>query len=189
MIFGRRNKEPIGHRVRVALWPRRSWPRSVEYVKKRVLRLKATPHAIAAGFAAGVFASFTPLMGFHFILAAFMAWLTRGSIIASAFGTFIGNPLTFPIIWGATYGIGSKILGSNGAHHAATHLYDHLSWSTFSLKALWTLILPMGIGGVILGSIGWVLFYFPIKAAIAGYQNRRSARIAARADATTQAAE
>ncbi|MCC0048724.1 MAG: DUF2062 domain-containing protein [Tepidamorphaceae bacterium] len=185
MILGRRTKQTIGGKVRTALWPRRSWPRSVEYVKKRVLRLKATPHAIAAGFAAGVFASFTPLMGFHFILAAFMAWLTRGSIIASAFGTFIGNPLTFPLIWGATYGIGAKILGNHGADHAATHLHEHI----WSLKSLWTLILPMSIGGVILGSIGWLMFYFPIRAMISGYQNRRNARIAARNGATTQAAE
>lgn len=188
MILGRRSKEPIRHRVRVALWPRRSWPRSAEYIKKRVLRLKATPHAIAAGVAAGVFASFTPLMGLHFILAAFMAWASRGSIIASAFGTFVGNPLTFPLIWGATYSLGARILGYNGAHEAATHLHDHLTWSNFSLHAVWTLILPMLVGGVIMGSVGWVLFYFPIKAAIAGYQNRRNARIAERS-ASAQAAE
>ena len=70
--------------------------RSGQYVTKRILRLTATPHAVAAGVAAGAFTSFTPFMGLHFLLAAVLAWMVRGNLLAPALGTFVGNPLTFP---------------------------------------------------------------------------------------------
>jgi hypothetical protein len=69
MIFKRRDREHWRRRMRVYFLPRRNYSRSFRYYWKRMLRIKATPHAIAAGVAAGAFASFTPFMGFHFILA------------------------------------------------------------------------------------------------------------------------
>ena len=61
--------------------------------------------------------SFTPLIGFHFILAAFIALVLRGSLLASAAGTMVGNPLTFPLIWMATFKVGNVLTGRDG--HAA----------------------------------------------------------------------
>ncbi len=63
------------------------------------------------GFACGAAASMMPFMGFHFIISAVFAWLLRGSIIASALGTIVGNPWTFPFIWVGTYKIGQVLLG------------------------------------------------------------------------------
>src|SRR5690606_12123881 len=83
----------------------------MRYVAKRVLRLSASPHAIAAGFAAGVFASITPFVGLHFFLAGVIAWVTGGNLVASALGTAFGNPITFPLIWAGTYRLGRWILG------------------------------------------------------------------------------
>ena len=51
MLFRRRQTESLLERVRVHLWPRRSWSRSGRYVVYRLRRLSATPHAIALGFA------------------------------------------------------------------------------------------------------------------------------------------
>jgi uncharacterized protein len=53
MLFKRRNPLSPAMRLRLALMPNRSFSRSVSYFRKRVLRLSATPHAIAAGVAAG----------------------------------------------------------------------------------------------------------------------------------------
>ena len=75
MLFRRREPEGVWERFRTALWPRRSFTRSVQYLVKRVLRLTATPHAIAAGVAAGVFASWMPFLGFHFVIAAALAFV------------------------------------------------------------------------------------------------------------------
>ena len=55
------------------LWPTMSLRRIGSYYKRRVARLPGTPHSIAAGFASGAAVSFTPFMGFHFVLGALLA--------------------------------------------------------------------------------------------------------------------
>ena len=80
--------KPHSDRVLSWLWPRRGWKRAMDYVRHRVSRLSGSPHSVALGFAVGVFASFTPFMGFHFMIGFLARLLLRGSLIASAFGTF-----------------------------------------------------------------------------------------------------
>lgn len=104
MLFKRREKVNFWKGVIESFWPRRSFWRSTKYFTKRTLRLSGSPHAIAAGIAAGVFASFLPFIGFHLVTAALVAWCVRGNLIASALGTAVGNPFTFPFIWAATLG-------------------------------------------------------------------------------------
>src|SRR5690606_29552406 len=111
MLFRRRTNVTLRERVRIMLWPRRSFRRSARYFAKRALRLRATSHAIAAGVAAGMCASFTPFIGLHILLAFVVAWPLRGNFVAAALGTALGNPLTFPFIWGATLQLGRFILG------------------------------------------------------------------------------
>ena len=91
MLFRRRSHISLAERVRVWLWPRRSWRRSGSYHLKRLLRLSGSPYSIAMGCAAGAFASFTPLMGFHIILSGAIAWCLRGNLIAAAIGTIMGT--------------------------------------------------------------------------------------------------
>ena len=55
MLFKRREAESFLERMRVHVWPRRSWSRSSRYVVYRLGRLSDTPHAVALGFAVGVF--------------------------------------------------------------------------------------------------------------------------------------
>ena len=111
MLFKRREAESWLNRLRVHVWPRRSWGRSTRYVVHRVRRLSATPHAVALGFAAGVFISSTPFIGFHMILSAAVAWIIGGSMVAALLGTFVGNPLTYPLFWVGSYEVGSLMLG------------------------------------------------------------------------------
>lgn len=176
MLFKRRDKDSFWTRLRVYIWPRRNWARSTRYVWKRVMRIRATPHGIALGFAAGTFASFTPFMGFHFILSFTIAWLTRGSFIAAGLGTAVGNPLTFPIIWAATLGLGRTILGRplEAVGQAGGFM---ATFKAEGFEAVWDpYILPMLVGGVPLGLIAGAIFYFPIRAAANAFQNGRIAR-------------
>lgn len=170
MLFRRRERPGLLERLRVSLWPRRSWARSSRYVMFRVSRLRASPHTIAVGFAAGVLASFTPLMGFHFLLGGILAWAARGSIIASAFGTFLGNPLTFPFIWFATYELGSWILGRQSARVAID--LSHNIWDS-SIATLSPLIVPMLVGGIPLGLVAAAVGYFLVKRLVEAYQEKR----------------
>ena len=83
MLFRRRESESWWERLRVHLWPRRSWSRSGRYVVYRLRRLSASPHAIALGFAAGAFAAATPYIGTHLMMGALVAWAVGGSVVAS----------------------------------------------------------------------------------------------------------
>ncbi len=159
------------------LWPRRSFWRSAQYFIKRVLRLTATPHAIAAGVAAGVFASFLPYMGFHFLLAAGVAWLLAGNLIASAFGTAIGNPITFPLIWASSYKLGCAILGTNAPHGGSPIQLGKL-WEHLEFNQLWEpLLKPMTVGGIPLGLAFAVSFYFLTRWSVAGFRRQRQNRL------------
>ena len=113
MLFKRRKPAGWIEIFRISLWPRHSWRRSWQYVSKRILRLSASPQSVALGVCAGAFASFTPFVGLHFVLAFIIAWAIRGNIIASALGTFVGNPITFPIIWIVTHELGSFLVAQH----------------------------------------------------------------------------
>ena len=175
MLFKRREQPTISETIRVALWPRRNWKRSFRYILLRLSRLRTTPHAIAIGTAAGVLISFTPFLGFHFLLAGLLAYALRGSVVASALGTFFGNPLTFPFIWAGSYELGNHILGleaQGGAEGLVTQLATltaALAQASFeavmlALQALWPLVLkPMMVGSLPMGMVAGMLSYVLVK--------------------------
>ena len=168
------------------MWPRRSWSRSFAYVFKRIIRIAATPHSIAAGVAAGVFSSFTPFMGLHILLAIAIAWLVAGNLPAAALGTMAGNPLTFPLIWASTWEVGHKI--APGAQHAPPHmseaglLGDGLRGLFANVQAIWEPVLkPMTIGAIPLGLFFAAIAYFSVRWLAVRYRDNRRERIAAKA--------
>jgi hypothetical protein len=187
MLFRRRARPSLPERLRVALWPRRSFRRSFHYLKHRVLRLEATPHAIAAGVAAGAFASCTPLVGFHFILSFVLAWAIGGSMIAAAFGTAVGNPLTFPLIWVSSFQLGQLILGSSG--NAVSPLELELSfdllWTSFA--TLWPTLKPMFLGGAIIGTLLGGTLYVLVRSAVLVSRSIRAARLQAAVEGLARA--
>ncbi|MCB8836049.1 DUF2062 domain-containing protein [Aurantimonas sp. VKM B-3413] len=178
MLFRRRQPLSLASRVRTVLWPRSSFSRSFHYFRKRVLRLNATPHAIAAGFAAGVAASFTPFIGFHFLLAFALAYVVAGNMASAALGTVVGNPLTFPFIWGVTYEVGHWLLGARAPHgEAPANLGSALRHMDFA--AIWKPIIePMMIGALPLGLGAGLLSYGLVFAAARSFQAHRAHRMA-----------
>lgn len=188
MLMKRRTPPGWWEWVRVWVWPRRSWMRSGQYVTKRILRLTATPHAVSAGVAAGAFTSFTPFMGFHFFVAALLAWIVRGNLIASALGTFVGNPLTFPLIWAATYKVGHFVLQTDFQNAEAPSLVAAMSdviascWNLnggaalSAMEAIWSpILMPMLIGGCLLGPFVAIPAYFLTRrAALLFRESRRN---------------
>jgi uncharacterized protein len=174
MLFKRREAESFGERMRVHLWPRRSWSRSSRYVVYRLRRLSDTPHAVALGFAAGVFSALTPFIGTHLVFAMFLAWILGGSVVAAVLGTFFGNPLTYPFIWYATYEVGSFMLGGKTQDHEID-----LSGGIFqsSLDQLWPILKPMTLGSLPLGLALAALSYVLVKPMVEAYKNRRRREI------------
>jgi uncharacterized protein (DUF2062 family) len=180
MLFRRRNEESAWERFRVWLWPRRSFSRSFQYFSKRILRLRATPHAIAAGVAAGIFASFFPL-GLHFVVAAVVCWLIAGNLVAALLMAAVGgNPLTVPLLWGASWETGKLILKE---HVAASGTHEHLSAMLhhMSFAQLWRPVLePLVIGAVPLGLLCGLLFYGITRWGVNVFQQQRRHRLASK---------
>ncbi|MEM8853842.1 MAG: DUF2062 domain-containing protein [Pseudomonadota bacterium] len=177
MLFRRRSRPNFQEKMRVAAWPRRSFRRSFAYYKHRVLRLEASPHAIAAGVAAGAFASFTPLVGFHFILSFALAWVIGGSMIAAAFGTAVGNPLTFPLIWLTSFQVGELVLGASPGAVSPLHMELSFDLITSSFATLWPTLKPMFVGGMVLGLFVGTGFYVLTRSAVMVSRKMRKARL------------
>jgi uncharacterized protein (DUF2062 family) len=178
MLFRRREAESFLEKIRVHLWPRRSWSRSSRYVVYRLRRLSDTPHAVALGFAAGVFVAVTPFIGTHMVMAVLLAWVIGGSIVAALLGTFIGNPLTYPLFWYSTYEVGSLMLGG-----AAEKPPIDLSGGIFqsSLDQLWPLLKPMTLGSVPVGLALAALSYVLVRPMVDAYKHRRRRELELRA--------
>lgn len=177
MLFRRREAESLLGRMRVHLWPRRSWSRSSRYVVYRLRRLSDSPHAVAVGFAAGVYSAVTPFLGTHMIMAALIAWAIGGSIVAALLGTFIGNPLTYPVFWYSTYEVGNLMLGGTVAKQRID-LSDGIFQS--SLEQLWPILKPMSLGSVPVGLALAALSYVLVKPMVEAYQHRRRREIGLR---------
>ena len=158
------------------------------YYAKRIPRLSGSPRSIAIGVAAGVFASFTPFIGFHFILGFVMAFVLGGNLIASALGTAAGNPFTFPLIWASTYRVGSVILGQDqtAAAAAASHVAPDVAgtlgagWTHASLDVLLPLIGPMVVGAIPLGSAFGLATFVLVFYLVRGFKRMRAERLARR---------
>jgi uncharacterized protein (DUF2062 family) len=170
MLFKRREAESFLERMRVHMWPRRSWSRSSRYVVYRLRRLSDTPHAVALGFAAGVFAAFTPFIGTHLVMAMLIAWIIGGSIVAAVLGTFIGNPLTYPLIWYVTYHVGHFMMGAE-AKPREIDLSGGIFQSSF--EQLWPILKPMMLGCVPIGLLLAALCYVLVKPMVEAYKNAR----------------
>ncbi len=187
MLFVPRQKPTFASRLQTIMWPKRGLKRAWIYLWHRVSRISATPHIIALGFAAGAFASFTPFVGFHFIIAAIIALAIGGSVLASALGTSVGNPLTFPFIWLATYQAGNYILRREPSHDVNLYLPDGTMLLLFQdpaefwrimWEAIGPVLVPMLVGCVPVGLVVAAVLYFLVRPAVRGYQARRRARLA-----------
>lgn len=147
------------------------------YYQHRVGRMKGSPSMIAAGFACGVAASFTPLIGLHFILAFTLALIVRGSFIASVFGTFIGNPWTFPFIWVLIYKLGILIAPSTAVDPTIMEnvaIGDMLFTEFTELREFF---IPMFIGSIPAATVAGLISYRIVRKVVTRYQARRFARL------------
>jgi uncharacterized protein (DUF2062 family) len=198
MLFNRRVKPSFLANLRGFVLPKAGWRRTVIYIGHRVARLPGTPASIAMGFACGAAASITPLVGLHFGLAALLAWIFRGNLIASAIGTVVGNPWTFPLIWVGTFEVGAWIMGVDVKSEAVNFgRFFHALWESLrhlNLQVLTDQVLPiwlpMLVGSLPLAILAWIVTYWPVQRAVAGYQHARVARRhrkAVRADAQRRA--
>ncbi len=184
-MFQRRSKPNIVIRFREFFWPSSGWHRSTRYVFHRVARIPGSSYSIAAGFACGAAISMTPFVGLHFVISAIVAYIMRANILASAIGTAVGNPWTFPFIWVWIYNAGLWIIGND---HINASEVDFATIFSTSMEALIRLdisylvqtsgpvLWPMLIGSIPTAIVTWIIFYAPLQPIISRYQTARHHR-------------
>ncbi|WP_120502081.1 DUF2062 domain-containing protein [Roseovarius sp. EL26] len=192
MVFKRRDKRPLWKAVTDFVWPKGGWARGFHYVKHRVRRLPDPPHRIARGIFSGILVTFTPFFGLHFFLAAGLAWLIRGNLVASLLSTFVGNPLTFPVIVTVSLRFGHYVLGrpmptevDEGLARIFWEAIKEFFWNIWAgiteANADWTrlsefyheIFLPYLVGGILPGLIAAFAGYYVSLPLIQAYQKRR----------------
>jgi len=193
-MFRRRKPLSALNQMRAFIWPERGFRRLFSYLFQRIIRLPGSPASIAGGFAAGVAASFTPFLGLHFILAAALAMLFRGNVLASAIGTFFGNPWTFILIWLADYEVGLGIIRSlnYGADLRVLSIEElgeimgnalkfmsfsgAISWAEMS-RDLEQVFMPLLIGGTVLGAVAGLISFLITLWVVKGWRLHRARRL------------
>ena len=196
-MFRRRDPRSYSRMAREAIWPRGGWSRAITYLKHRLKRLPDPPHVVARGVAAGVFVTFTPLFGLHFVVAYALARMIRGNGWAAVAGTFFGNPLTFvPIAW-TSLATGHWLLGTGQkmSEHYAKGVFDAFANAGWDLwhnalapftheRASWhglaefssELFLPYLVGGILPGIVCGIAAYYITLPAIVAYGKAKAAR-------------
>jgi uncharacterized protein (DUF2062 family) len=202
LVFKRRDPKSWPRAALELLWPKGGWSRAFQYVKHRVHRLPDSPERIARGIFAGVFTTFTPLYGFHFFIAALLARLMHGNILASLMATFFGNPLTYVPIGIASLTTGNWLLGTevDSENHrsfggkfvdASADLKDNFLAMFTDATADWSrlsvfydeIFFPYLIGGILPGLLCGSICYYLSVPIIRAYQKRRKGAIKAKLEA------
>ena len=194
MVFKRRNPKTYYEAITESVYPRGGWRRAGQYIVHRLRRLPDPAHKISRGIAAGVFACFTPFFGLHFVIAAGLAWLLRGNIMAALLATFFGNPLTFPIIAAVSMELGLWMLGrppvplyelAGAFSDAAVGYWKNFMAFFTDTPVQWDgqrgffnyFFLPYLIGGILPGIATATAAYFLTEPVLHAYQKARVARL------------
>ena len=205
MVFKRRTPRTYLEFVSESFYPKGGWRRAAQYVGHRLRRLPDPAHKISRGIAAGVFTSFTPLFGLHFLVSGALAWVMRGNVIAALLATFFGNPLTFPFIAAISLETGAFILGERplplplvwGAFSGAAHdlwanlaaIFTHHTADWAGLSRFWhRVFLPYLVGGLVPGIVAGAACYFLANPVIVAYQKARMARLKEKAEVVSKRA-
>lgn len=171
MVFKRNTPRNFLAGLRNHMWPDMGWMRYLLYLKQRVVRLADSPRNIALGLAFGLAASFNPFVGTHILQAAGASLLFRANVLASAIGTFFGNPLTFSFMWYAAYATG-RVLFNIFGFEASAIVDSGLSFSDLLTLAqsqpqqiLWPWIVGAYVIALVITPLSYMIFYPLIKAA------------------------
>ncbi|HQS84854.1 MAG: hypothetical protein B7Y25_07950 [Alphaproteobacteria bacterium 16-39-46] len=179
-LFKSVKKKPL-HQILIGfLWPQMSFKRLFRYLYLRLLRLQASPSAIASGLGIGVALSFTPLLGAHIILSIGLSWILRANKVAALLGTLIGTPWTLPFMLFLSYKTG--ILGIHFFHKLFPNVVlssSLLDTPLFDFKEIYAhpaaFFLPTFLGSLPLGICIGLFVFFITYPLIKSYRKHQGA--------------
>jgi uncharacterized protein (DUF2062 family) len=139
---------------------------------EQFISMQGSPAVIARSFAVGFWVAWFPLIGTHSLVSLASGFLLRAKLPAVYLGSWLCNPLTIPPMLWADYALGTWLVGGSRLGEA-----PFLDLTFRKMVALgWNMLLPMMLGGAILGLCTALIGYFPIKFAVLRVR-RRQARI------------
>ena len=113
--------------------------------------------SLAAGFAVGVFFSFTPLVTLHTVLALVVAVVLRLNKVTTLAGVWVNNPYTMPFVFYGSFRLGEWILGMR----VSPPSFESYTLQTV-LKAAVPYAAPLFLGTTIVGIAAAVLGYIVV---------------------------
>ncbi len=152
-------------------------PRKVlRYLYYRCVRIHGKPREVAMGLALGLVVGLTPTMGFQMPVAVVLAAAMGQSKLAAALGVWVTNPLTAPVVYGATYVLGALVLGQ------PIRPPDGFLRTIASLDGLTSeIFLPLWVGGALLAApvapLGYWLTYQTVVAYRLKAHHRRARKL------------
>jgi len=118
--------------------------------------MQGSPHAIARGVAAGVFAGSFPLLGFQTILGIAIAASIRGSKIMAAASTWISNPLTYVPIFALNFQVGCWLLRLPNDIVIPASTAGINEWMSLGMSATAALM----VGSFLVGTVASAIAYY-----------------------------
>lgn len=125
-------------------------------------------HAVAGGFAVGVFFSFTPLLSLHMLLALLVAVLFRFSKGAAIAGAWVNNPYTMPFVFYGCFRLGEWILGVR----IPAPSFEEMTVTTL-LQAAVPYAAPLFLGTTLVGILAALLAYLVVYRVAVRIQSAR----------------
>lgn len=113
--------------------------------------------SLAAGFAVGVFFSFSPLLSLHTVLALLVAAIFGFNKVAAVAGAWVNNPYTLPFVFYGCFRLGEKILGI----HVRAPAFERLTLDTI-LRTAMPYAAPMFLGCTIIGLLAAATAYIVV---------------------------
>jgi uncharacterized protein (TIGR03546 family) len=155
--------QPLADRVRAAY--------------TRFLKMRGEPREIALGVALGIMVGMSPFLGFHTVLAVFLAALFKWNKLTAALAVFVTNPFTAPVIYPVTYMVGKNVLGvSNNLPDMEKFL--SLSSAVELIKHSPMILADLTVGGIVVGLPLSIIAYWLALKTIENYRQRIKPKLA-----------
>jgi hypothetical protein len=134
---GDRSRDPWGTRPPISpLPPDDGWFERFKSQFLEMLGRHDEPEKVAASFAIGVAIAFTPLLGFHWIIAFFVAILLKLNKLDVFLGTLVVNPLTLGPVSAVALPLGRVIV------RARQEAVTRMPWGDILRPASWAQAAP-----------------------------------------------
>ncbi len=131
------------------------WKRLIRYFYIRFLRIRSSPHAIARGLAAGMFAGAFPLLGFQSLIGITIAACVRGNKVLAAAGTWISNPITFVPLFALNFYVGRWLLRLPSTTALPPSPAGLGEWMTVGMDVAAAMMVGSFVIGLVFGVVGY----------------------------------